>query len=118
MKKLITLLSAACIFAGSVATTGFTVKSDEENMVKGCKSAYLIEAQSGECMYKENEFTRMPIASVCNRHTLEFILLKYTLSGIIINKICRLTTLRKLTVGRLNFKSRRRNTARNQSSGA
>lgn len=65
MKKLITLLSAACIFAGSVATTGFTVKSDEENMVKGCKSAYLIEAQSGECIYKENEFTRMPIASVC-----------------------------------------------------
>ena len=70
MKKLISILSAACLLAGSTAMTGFTVKNSKEELVKGCKSAYLIEYTSGECIYKENEFSRMPIASVCKVMTL------------------------------------------------
>ncbi|MDE6373659.1 MAG: D-alanyl-D-alanine carboxypeptidase, partial [Clostridia bacterium] len=35
-----------------------------------CKSAYLCDFNSGECIFKENETKRMPIASVCKVMTL------------------------------------------------
>lgn len=43
---------------------------DGEALVKNCKSAYLCDFASGECVYKLNETERMPIASVCKVMTL------------------------------------------------
>jgi D-alanyl-D-alanine carboxypeptidase (penicillin-binding protein 5/6) len=39
-------------------------------LTQNCKSAYLLDAYSGECVYKENETKRLPIASVCKVMTL------------------------------------------------
>lgn len=70
MKKLFgILLSACCIGVSCGAMTGFTVESSAK-LVNGCKSAYLMDYNSGECLYKENETARMPIASVCKVMTL------------------------------------------------
>lgn len=49
--------------------TGATLDSGAK-LVTGCKSAYLMDFNSGECIYKENETARMPIASVCKVMTL------------------------------------------------
>ncbi|MBE7088173.1 MAG: D-alanyl-D-alanine carboxypeptidase [Clostridiales bacterium] len=46
------------------------VKAEENELVNGCKSAYLIDYDSGECVYKLNENKRMPIASICKVMTL------------------------------------------------
>ncbi len=70
MKKLITILCTSCIIAGSAAATGFKVKPAETEFIKNCKAAYLIDYNSGECIYKENEQKRIPIASVCKVMTL------------------------------------------------
>ena len=70
MRKLIgIILSACCIGLTCGAATGFTVESSAR-LTNGCKSAYLIDYNSGECIYKENETDRMPIASVCKVMTL------------------------------------------------
>jgi len=71
MKKLFAILGTACIVAGSTAAYGFEVVPDTgAKLTKGCKAAYLIDYNSGECIYKENETERMPIASVCKVMTL------------------------------------------------
>ncbi len=70
MKKLITILCTSCIIAGSAAATGFKVQPAETEFIKNCKAAYLIDYNSGECIYKENEQKRIPIASVCKVMTL------------------------------------------------
>ena len=70
MKKIISVLCTACLIAGSTATAGFKVQSVDGDLVKNCKSAYLMDYDSGECVYKQNETVRMPIASVCKVMTL------------------------------------------------
>jgi D-alanyl-D-alanine carboxypeptidase (penicillin-binding protein 5/6) len=66
MKKLISfiLASSFCALTGSLC--GFKVENTSSDpKVLGCKSAYLMDFNSQECIYKENETKRMPIASVC-----------------------------------------------------
>lgn len=70
MKKVLTFLCTAGIIAGSTASYGFTIQTDKENLTTDCKSAYLMDYNSGECIYKENELKRVPIASVCKVMTL------------------------------------------------
>ena len=72
MKKLFGIISACLAVAASGATlTGVTTASAAElALTKGCKSAYLMDFNSKECIYKENETARMPIASVCKVMTL------------------------------------------------
>lgn len=70
MKKVLTFLCTAGIIAGSTASYGFTIQIDKENLTTDCKSAYLMDYNSGECIYKENELKRVPIASVCKVMTL------------------------------------------------
>lgn len=66
MNKLISLLVSACFLGtGAVAAD---VEAPE--LTEGCKSAYLIDYNSGECVYALNENERMPIASVCKVMTL------------------------------------------------
>lgn len=73
MKKLTaTILSfgiLACV-TGGVANTTRSVYADEASLSENCKSAYLCDFNSGECIYKENETARLPIASVCKVMTL------------------------------------------------
>ena len=70
MKKLLTACILACVIS-SVALCGFTFGDTAcASITKGCKSAYLMDYDSGECIYKENETARMPIASVCKVMTL------------------------------------------------
>ena len=45
-------------------------KKKENNLTVNCKSAYLIDFNSGECIYKQNELERLPIASMCKVMTL------------------------------------------------
>ena len=48
-----------------------TAYADEaQPLTVNCKSAYLCDFNSGECIFKENETKRMPIASVCKVMTL------------------------------------------------
>ncbi len=70
MKKILTILCSACLIAGSATSTGFKINVSDSQLTAGCKSAYLIDYCSGECIYKENELSRMPIASVCKVMTL------------------------------------------------
>lgn len=74
MKKFIAAIVSAC-FAGAFGTA-FSFKGTDayaDNEVKfglNCKSAYLCDYNSGECIYKVNETERLPIASVCKVMTL------------------------------------------------
>ncbi|MDE7084988.1 MAG: serine hydrolase, partial [Clostridia bacterium] len=76
MKKIIsTILSLSLIGGASalsaVSANGATkVFAEGEQLVTNCKSAYLCDYNSGECIYKYNETERMPIASVCKVMTL------------------------------------------------
>lgn len=71
MKKLFVIMSACLATASVITMTGVTTASAAEtSIVSGCKSAYLIDYNSGECIFKENETVRMPIASVCKVMTL------------------------------------------------
>ena len=72
MKKLCALAVASCIVASGGIASGFTVETSR-SLVSGCKSAYLMDYASGECIYKENETARMPIASVCKVMTLTLV---------------------------------------------
>lgn len=72
MKKFITtILSLGLVscFTGVLASSQ-RVYADEQHLTENCKSAYLCDYNSGECIYKENETKRMPIASVCKVMTL------------------------------------------------
>ena len=70
MKKIFTVLCAATLIAGSISSAGFKIQASDSQLTHGCKSAYLIDYDSGECIFKQNEFKRMPIASVCKVMTL------------------------------------------------
>lgn len=71
MKKLLNIILSSCVVASAMSMTGFTAGNTSVNtLVSGCKSAYLMDYNSGECIYKENENARMPIASVCKVMTL------------------------------------------------
>lgn len=65
-----TLAVAACAVTCTASTTGFTAASAEASLVSGCKAAYLMDFNSGECIYNLNETEHMPIASVCKVMTL------------------------------------------------
>ena len=71
MKKIVALLCTACMISGSAMAAGFKLETTDKNaLTTNCKSAYLMDSDSGECIYKENEKQRMPIASVCKVMTL------------------------------------------------
>ena len=70
MKKLLTVLCTACLAVSSTVSYGFKIQDNTGDLTKGCKAAYLIDYDSGECIYKENEYNRLPIASVCKVMTL------------------------------------------------
>lgn len=61
-------MAAACCPA-----TGFTKAAGATPIGEGYRSAYLMDSQSGECLYSYNETQRMPIASVCKVMTLTLI---------------------------------------------
>lgn len=69
MKKVLSVLCTACLITSSAISYGFKIQGTEE-LTQGCKAAYLIDYNSGECIYKENELRRLPIASVCKVMTL------------------------------------------------
>lgn len=76
MKKIITTILSISLLSGSIATSAgaagktITARADSEQLATNCKSAYLCDYNSGECIYKFNETERMPIASVCKVMTL------------------------------------------------
>ncbi len=72
MKKILAILGTACMIAGSTAAAGVQLNAAAESisLTKSCKAAYLMDYGTGECIYKENETKRMPIASVCKVMTL------------------------------------------------
>lgn len=74
MKKLLTVMLSSCIAVSACALSGFIVEDKKGGkLTVNCKSAYLIDFNSGECLYKENETARMPIASVCKVMTLTLV---------------------------------------------
>ncbi len=71
MKKIIATiltLGLSAGFAGAAASVN-TAFADTQ-LTSACKSAYLCDFNSGECIYKQNETERLPIASVCKVMTL------------------------------------------------
>lgn len=76
MKKIITTILSLSLFGGfaaaSAANNAATTSAyaDSEQLAVNCKSAYLCDYNSGECIYKLNETQRVPIASVCKVMTL------------------------------------------------
>lgn len=71
MKKIIATiltLGLSAGFAGAAASVN-TAYADTQ-LTSACKSAYLCDFNSGECIYKLNETERLPIASVCKVMTL------------------------------------------------
>lgn len=77
MKKIITTILSLSLFGGFAATLGgapiaktTALADSEQQLAVNCKSAYLCDSNSGECIYKYNETQRMPIASVCKVMTL------------------------------------------------
>lgn len=70
MRKILGMIVSGCLALTSGAMTGFTLENNTMQLTTACKSAYLMDSQSGECIYKENETQRMPIASVCKVMTL------------------------------------------------
>lgn len=72
MKKFMAVALCLCVGC-SLAVSGaksLNASADEKSLTQDCKSAYLCDFNSGECIYKENETERMPIASVCKVMTL------------------------------------------------
>lgn len=76
MKKIITTILSLSLIGGIAAAGAGTTHgatsafAETEKLTENCKSAYLCDFNSGECIYKENETKRMPIASVCKVMTL------------------------------------------------
>ena len=72
MKKITSAIIAISLLSSSlpVFTGSVCAQADDGSLTNGCKSAYLCDFYSGECVYKENETQRMPIASVCKVMTL------------------------------------------------
>ncbi len=71
MKKIISAILALGVISGFCVVDNKKVSyADSTTLTVGCKSAYMCDYNSGECIYKENENARMPIASVCKVMTL------------------------------------------------
>lgn len=76
MKKIISTILSVSLLSGAAALSAINKSgatkafADTEQLVTNCKSAYLCDFNSGECIYKYNETERMPIASVCKVMTL------------------------------------------------
>lgn len=76
MKKIISTILSVSLLSGAAALSAINKSgatkafADSEQLVSNCKSAYLCDFNSGECIYKYNETERMPIASVCKVMTL------------------------------------------------
>lgn len=71
MKKIIATiltLGLSAGFAGAAASVNTAYANTQ--LTSACKSAYLCDFNSGECIYKQNETERLPIASVCKVMTL------------------------------------------------
>lgn len=71
MQKLLSVILSSCLLASGGAAPCDTKPADA--LTSGCKSAYLMESTTGECVYAENETARMPIASVCKVMTLTLV---------------------------------------------
>lgn len=69
--KFFNILLSSCIAVSGGAHLPAAKNADE--LVSGCRSAYLMESTTGECVYAENETARMPIASVCKVMTLTLV---------------------------------------------
>lgn len=66
---------SAITLISSLAFCGFKIEdtSKQPELIVGSKSAYLMDANSGECIYAMNEEVRLPIASVCKVMTLNLL---------------------------------------------
>ena len=74
MKKFISVLCALGIVGCGTAASGFEIDKSDKDITVGCKSAYLMDSNSGECIYKLNENERLPIASMCKVMTLTLVM--------------------------------------------
>lgn len=72
MKKIISFVCALGLAGCSATAAGFEIEN--KDIVVGCKSAYLMDNDSGECIFKHNEYDRMPIASMCKVMTLTLVM--------------------------------------------
>ncbi len=73
MKKIILTMMSACLICLGAMTgvnSAYASPKTQTDLVSGCKSAYLCDYNSGECIYQLNETSRVPIASVCKVMTL------------------------------------------------
>ena len=71
MKNLFKMMFSVCLaVATATSVSGFVTAAAAESLTNDCKAAYLIDYNSGECIYSENENAHMPIASVCKVMTL------------------------------------------------
>ena len=74
MKKFVLSLAIGAAFGaaliGTISLKIGCAHAEDVQLSEGCKSAYLCDYYSGECIYKSNELERLPIASVCKVMTL------------------------------------------------
>ena len=81
MKKIILGVLSACLiicgvslsngsFLNNIQTEAFAMAKEDTQLANDCKSAYLCDYNSGECIYEYNSTKRVPIASVCKVMTL------------------------------------------------
>ena len=73
MKKFILSICTLSLICCGTATSGFEIDNSNKDITIGCKSAYLMDSNSGECIYKFNECERHPIASMCKVMTLTLV---------------------------------------------
>ena len=74
MKRILSILCTLGLIGCSAATAGFELDNPDKGITVGCKSAYLMDSNSGECIYKQNECERLPIASMCKVMTLTLVM--------------------------------------------
>lgn len=74
MKKITAFLCTLGLIGCYTATAGFEIDNKDKEIIVGCKSAYLMDSDSGECIYKQNECERLPIASMCKVMTLTLVM--------------------------------------------
>ena len=74
MKKFISILCSLGLISCSAVSAGFEINNSDKNIAVSCKSAYLMDSNSGECIYKQNECERLPIASMCKVMTLTLVM--------------------------------------------
>ena len=74
MKKFISILCTLGLVGCGATSAGFKIENSNKDIAIGCKSAYLMDSNSGECIYKQNECERLPIASMCKVMTLTLVM--------------------------------------------